>query len=440
MSEAFKVCPICETRNQQHATLCATCGTTIAEIAPQESTRERDPAESRYDFRLGETDLAEESLSLTGRILSVLLVLLILLGAAGIAFAVLSSRAKDTVSAGVGGIPTHKPTRIAGPTVTLGPPTATYTASPMPTMPPTDTLTPSPCLRKVAPGDSLIGIITRCGHRNLDILPTVMKLNAIADEALIRVGQEIIVPRPSPTLDPAATAVSTDESEIDSASADSRSIELALLAFDPLAPTETPTLLPGLMWHTVQPEENMIVIAVQYKTNAKTLSDLNPEIEFLLCEFGEAYGGPECTVQLRQGQRMRVPAPTPTMTPIPTASGSETPTPLPTATFNAPIAQSPANGTSFLSQEQVTLRWVATGRLSPTEIYRIVLTDTETGASYTAETRELFYIIPATWKPQDKNSHNYSWYVGVLDTSSGRVSHSSAERSFVWQGAEQSSS
>ncbi len=440
MSEAFKVCPICETRNQRQAVLCVTCGTTIADVAPQASTRERDPAEPRYDFRLGETDLAEESLSQTGRILSALLVLLILLGAAGIAFAVLSSRAKDTVGAAVGSTPTDKPTRIAGPTVTPGPPTATFTASPIPTIAPTDTLTPSPCLRKVAAGDSLIGIVTRCGHRNLDILPTVMKLNAIADEALIQIGQEIIVPLPSPTLDPAATAASTDEGEIDSASADSSSIELALLAFDPLAPTETPTLLPGIMWHTVEPDENMIVIALQYETDAKALSDLNPEIEFLLCDFGLAYGGPECTVQLKQGQRMRVPAPTPTMTAIPTASGSETPTPLPTATFNAPIAQSPANGASFLSLEQITLRWVATGRLSATETYRIVLTDTDTGARYTAETRELFYIIPASWGPQDKNSRNYSWHISVLDTSSGRISHSSAERSFVWQSADQSSS
>lgn len=440
MSEAFKVCPICETRNQRHAALCATCGTTIADVAPQESNREREPNESHYDFRLGETDLAEESLSLTGRILSILLVTLLILAIAGIAFAVLSSRTDELATAGAGVLPTAKPTRVAGPTVTPGTPTATYTPSPIPTAAPTTTSTPSPCRRRVEAGDSLISIVTRCGHRNLDILPTVMQLNNIADEALIRVGQEIVVPLPRPSPDPAAPAAATAESEIDSASADSRSIELALLAFDPLAPTETPTLLPGLMWHTVQPNENMIVIAVQYKTNAKALSDLNPEIDFQLCEFGLAYGGPECTVQLKQGQRMRVPAPTPTMTPIPTASGSETPTPLPTATFNAPIAQSPANEAYFSALEQITLRWVATGRLSPTEVYRIVLTDTDTGARYNAETRELFHIIPDSVKPPGQNSHHFSWQVSVLDTSNGRVSHSSAERSFVWQGAGQAGS
>lgn len=436
MSESFKVCPICEARNQRHAALCATCGATIAEIEPQAPDSQRESAEPRYDFRLGETDLAEASLRRTGRVLSALFVALLLLGGAAAALAVLSARAKD--SPGALASPRPKPTRIAGPTVTRGPPSATFTASPIPTEAPTDTLTPSPCRRKAQAGDSLIGIVIGCGHRNLEILPTVMILNAIADEALIRIGQEILVPRPSPTRDPAATAPPTAAAEVDSASADS--LELALLAFDPLAPTLTPTLLPGLMWHIVQPDENMILLALQYETNAKALSDLNPEIEFLLCDFGLDYGGPECTVQLRQGQRIRVPAPTATMTAIPTASGSETPTPSPSATFNAPIAQSPPDGASFLPQEQVTLRWVATGRLSPTDVYRIVLTDTDSGASYTAQTRELFYIIPDSWKPQAERSQNYSWQVSVLDERDGRVSHSSDARAFVWLGAGQSNS
>jgi len=439
LSEAFKVCPICETRNQRHAAICATCGTTIAEIAPQEAPRERDPVAPRYEFRLGETDLAEESLRRPGRILSVVLVLFFAIGLAGIAFALYSMRIGDPAGASVEGIPTMKPTRIAGPTVTSGPPTASYTPSPRPTMPPTDTLTPSPCVRKVAAGDSLIGIILRCGHQNLELLPTVMQLNAIADEALIHIGQEIVVPLPSPTLDPAATATPADD-EVNSASASSLSEGLALLAFDPLSPTLTPTLLPGLMWHIVQPDENMILIALLYETTAKALSDLNPEIDFSLCDFSSAYGGPECTVQLWQNQRIRVPAPTPTITPIPTASGSETPTPLPTATFNAPIAQSPASEAFFSPLEQVTLRWVATGRLSPSDVYQVTLTDTDTGASYTAETRELFFIVPDILQPRDSISHHYSWRVSVLDTNSGRVSHASPERSFVWQGAGQTSS
>jgi len=432
LTETFKVCPICQSRNQQHAAVCVTCGASIAEVAAQGPAR-ADDSPPRYDFRLGETDLAEESLSRRGRILSALLVLTIFAASAAIALLMLSSRSGS--AAAVPQAATATSTRIAGPSVTPGPPTATFTSSPMPTAPPTDTLTPAPCMRQVAAGDSLIGIISGCGHRNLDILPTVMQLNGITDEALIQIGQEIIVPLPSPTRDSAATAAPVIEPPSESAAAENQSEGLALLAFDPLAPTETPTLLPGLMWHVVQPDENMIAIAVQFRTNAKALSDLNPEIEFQLCEFGLDYGGPECTVNLWQGQRIRVPAPTPTRTPIPTASGSETPTPLPTATFNAPIAQSPPDEAFIAPLQQVTLRWVGTGRLAADEVYRIVLVDSDSGANYTAATRELFFILPEAWQPQDTNSHQYAWHVDVLNTGTGRVSNSSAERSFVWQGA-----
>ena len=440
MPEDFKVCPICETRNQRQAVLCSACGTTLANVAPQKSSRPAEPTETTYDYRLGESDLAEESLNRAGRIMSVFLILLIFATAALVAVQMLSTRTNETGAADAARLPTTKPPHIAGPTVTHGPPTATYTSSPIPTPPPTSTLTPSPCVRKVAAGDSLIAIVSRCGHRNLAILPTVMKLNGITDETRIQIGQEIIVPLPSPTHDPADSEAPTTESEIDSASADPGSERLALPAFDPFAPTVTPTLLPGLMWHIVQPDENMIVIALQYETNAKALSDLNPEIEFSLCDFGLAYGGPECTVPLQQGQLIRVPAPTPTITPVPTASGSETPTPRPTATFNAPIAQSPPDGAFFAPREQMTLRWVATGRLSSTDVYRVALTNTDTGASYDAETSELFFIVPSEWGPKDENSHHYSWQVSVLNKITGSISHSSQARAFVWQGAGQSSS
>ena len=301
MPEDFKICPICETRNQRQAVLCSACGTTLANVAPQKSSQPAEPTETTYDYRLGESDLAEESLNRAGRIMSVFLILLIFATAALVAVQMLSTRTNDTGAADAARLPTIKPPHIAGPTVTHGPPTATYTSSPIPTPPPTSTLTPSPCVRKVAAGDSLIAIVSRCGHRNLAILPTVMKLNGITDETRIQIGQEIIVPLPSPTRDPADSEAPTTESEIDSASADPGSERLALPAFDPFAPTVTPTLLPGLMWHIVQPDENMIVIALQYETNAKALSDLNPEIEFSLCDFGLAYGGPECTVPFATG-------------------------------------------------------------------------------------------------------------------------------------------
>ena len=429
MTESHKVCPICEARNHRNAALCATCGATIADVAPRPEPAEDESHAEFYDYRFGETDLAETSLKVKGRILSAIMVTLFLIAIGGAAAIALAPRLRAGETDAVPAAHTALPTRKAGPTVTPGTPTATFTASPIPSATPSATLTPVPCVRRVAEGDSLIAIITRCGHDSLAILPTVMAINKITDETRIQIGQEIIVPRPSPTADPAATPAADD-----SVSAESREAQLERLAFDPFAPTRTPTLLPGLMWHVVQLDEDMIYIAAVYETHVKVLSDLNPEIEFLLCDFGAVYGGPECIVQLWVGQHIRVHAPASTITPIPTASGFETPTPRPTATFNAPIAQSPANEAFYSALEQVTLRWVGTGRLAANEVYRVNFANLDTGERYQAETRELFLIVPSEWQSQDDESHQYTWQISVLNSDSKTVANMTEVRNFVWQG------
>ncbi len=434
MNDAYKICPICQARNHRNAAICITCGTTIAEIAPRDRSERQGFRGPRYDYRLGETDLAEESLGFRVHVLSGIIILLIIAAAVAVALISLVPRLNQAGFGSAEEVPTIMPTPMFGPSVTPGPPTATITPSPVPTLMPTQIPTPTPCVQKVAAGDSLIAIVSRCGHTSLDILPTVQAMNRIADQAQIQIGQEIIVPLPSPTFDPAATTPPTIEDNSIPAEANARAERLALLAFDPFAPTATATLLPGLMWHVVQPEENMILIALEYDTNAKVLSDLNPEVEFLLCEFGLTFGGPECTVQLSQGQKLRVPAPTPTTTPIPTASGSQTPTPSATATFNAPLAQSPPHEAFFAPFEQITLRWVGTGRLGEGDVYRVHVTDTHTGASYTADTRELFFIIPAQWQASDSSRRDYNWQVSVVNQDKNTVAYSTEIRRFGWQG------
>ena len=428
MTDSHKTCPICEARNHPNALLCVTCGTTIAEIAIKDQADDGDARADAYDYRFGETDLAEDSLSGAGRFLSVLLIALLLAAAGALAVA-LRLIDRPNASPAAAALPTRTPTRLKAPSITPGTPTATFTMSPVPSPAPSDTPTPSPCIRRVAAGDSLIAIILRCGHSKLDILPTVMALNNIADETRIQIGQEIIVPLPSPSADPAATSA-----PVDSAAAKTGADELTRLSFDPFAPTLTPTLLPGHMWYVVQPNDDMIYVAAIHEINIKTLSDLNPEIAFNLCDFGEVYGGPECTVQLFVDQRIRVPAPAPTPTTPATASGSETPTPSPTATFNAPIAQSPADEAFFAPNEQVTLRWVGTGALDAGQVYRITLRNLDSGARFTADTRELFFIIPPAWQSPTAGSQRYSWRVSIAEANSANSSYATDARSFIWQG------
>ena len=429
MSQSIKVCPICQAHNPESAAFCANCGARIGQVAPAVSAAA--PVDG-YDFRRGETDLLEASLHRRGQFMGACLFIAfaVILGAAGtgLLFSRMTDETGDELSMTI-----EAPTRMAGPTVTPAPPTPSYTPSRSPTPVPSDTPTPAPCLRQVSTGDSLIGIILTCGHQTLEIMPTVMALNGIDDEAFIRAGQVIRVPPPTPTIDPNATDPPTAAPGNDSAAADS---QLTLLAFDPFAPTLTPTLLPGLMWHSVQSGDSMISIALRYETNAKGLSDLNPEIPFLLCDFGETFGGPECTVQLSVNQLLRVPAPTPAPTLVPTSSGSETPTPTPTATFNAPLLQAPPELKYFGADDQVTLRWVGTGMLHDRDSYRLTITADDKGKTHNANTRELFFILPADWQARDGERHIYTWQVSVVDAESGVASYASGERSFVWQGAE----
>lgn len=425
-----KVCPICETRNHHNAALCLTCGATIADVPPRPVSEASQQPGAQYDYRYGETDLAESSLAQRGRIGSLILLALLIIALAGLALVLLSRQFNQAYSALPSPSETARPTRMAGPSVTPGLPSATPMPSPPPTATSTPIPTPAPCLRTVAEGESLIAIIARCGHTSLAILPTVMALNDISDETLVQIGMEISVPRPTPTVDP-------DAPPSEARSSDDAASQLERLAFDPFAPTLTPTLLPGLMWHHVQPDEDMIYLAVIYQTNVKMLADLNPEIDFPLCDFGEVFGGPECTVQLRVNQAVRVPAPTPTITPTPGRSGSATPRPSPTATFNAPVAQSPADQAYFAPGDRVTLRWVGTGKLDSDEVYRIDFANLDEERRFRAHTRELFLIVPAEWQSQSASSQRYSWQVSVWNEASQTTSYTSESRTLLWQGAGQ---
>lgn len=434
MSESYKVCPICETHNHPNTTICITCGTSITNVETVTQKTEVVRQQSQYDYRYGETDLFEGSVKSTGRTFTAgIFVLGILLGI-GIAVAILAPSFGSTLAVAISDTPTASPTLRQLPTVTPGVATATKTFTPTITFTPTETFTPEPCTQTVVAGDSLIGIILRCGHTTRDIVPTVVQLNGIADETRIQVGQQIVVPWPTATVDPNALPTDTPESSANAEGGDPVSDEIALLAFDPFAPTATPTLLPGVMWHTVQPNENMIIIASNYGANAKVLSDLNPEISFSQCDYGLVYGGPECIVQLSQGQRIRVPAPTPTPTIQPSPSGNETATPLPTATFNVPNAINPPNQAFFGELEQVTLRWVSTGTLADNEVYRVAVSDVTSGQTFIADTRELFYILPEDWQSTDGERHNYIWQVSVVNVETNQSSYSTDTRTFVWQG------
>jgi len=291
----------------------------------------------------------------------------------------------------------------------------------------------------VAEGDDLYALVSRCGHLHYeDIINQVVEINGLDDPSRIQIGQTLEIPWPTPTVDP--NMVSTEEvSDTEAVSLEVASAENVGMSdeavFAGLSPAPTPTLQPGVMWHRVLKDENIIVIAYQYGANVEILSQLNPEIPFAQCDFSLDTGGEACTVFLAEGQLVRVPAPTPTPTLSPTPSGSETPTPTATPTFNAPSALSPDERQTFRRDELVTLRWVATGTLATGQAYRVEVTDQTTGSYYTANTQELFFIIPEGWQGQDMRRHEFLWRVSVIQTGDpNNPIYTTEARTFRWEG------
>lgn len=470
-------CPICGAAQPVTARTCSICGASLPgqagtlrpvfaarpEGEADEAERPRyDPAEGGDDLYIGDLSGRMWRLMLAGGILLALVAGL----AAGIVIGQLG-QSDDGESAGPevqvedlgtddDGLLTHSPT--APPTATpRNPLTPIITRTPKPTMsqptitpaPPTPTITPTqgPCIQVAGAGDTVLGMAMRCGHRGMGIVDTILEMNDMESPAELQINQELIIPWPTPTpggepVEPTAVSEASSDEGLGAASADEMSAATTVNEFgtpDALAQYQNvqPTLRPGLAWHTVQEGEDVLSIAFQYDTNIETLSQINPEVQFLQCDFGEPAGGPNCSVMIYTNQRLRVPVPLPTPTLSPTPAGTLTPTPTASATVNAPYAIAPEEGARFRADEMITLRWGATGTLEPGERYLVRVYDQDAGETYQALIDDLSYILPGGWQPVDRNWHTYEWSVAVVtvgeDLSILTEEHLTEPRQFEWE-------
>ncbi|MCE2490841.1 MAG: LysM peptidoglycan-binding domain-containing protein [Anaerolineae bacterium] len=312
------------------------------------------------------------------------------------------------------------------PVPTLYLPTVTITPVPPPTA--TEIPTRSPCLQEVRSGDSLIAIVTRCGHRDLDVLELVLEVNDLASAELLQAGQQLVIPWPTET-GVATSAESALSLQGSAAIPDEESVIAADRVSFNAADRRAPTLQAGVMWHRVRSGETIVGIAFRYGSDLKVLSELNPEVTFSQCDFGQASGGPSCVVTIYDGQQLRVPAPTPTPTESPAPSGL--PTSTPTITVNVPVVFSPPDNRNFNGDELVTLRWVASGSLSEGEVWRVVVESLSSGQTYSKSTTSLNLILPAEWKEVQAGWHGYRWRVQLL-RSNGDILESD-NRQFLWE-------
>lgn len=456
---SFKICPICGTRAHRSAQVCSTCGASLSDV-PETTARSPRPASAQpeLDRRYGEVDLLEGEAHQRGSALFGVLLggIALLLVVVAVPLIISFMQSREPIPPTVE-VPVSPTAPILLETNTPAPTPVIATVTPPPPTP-TQTYTPAPCTHIVQPGDDLISIIYNCGHRSLDVEPLVLQLNKLSSPELIQLGQEIIVPWPTPTPDPNAAAQVASAPDVQpqvSVAGVLPALQNPAISF--LTPpgadapamdfatqtpfiTEEPTLLPGIGYHIVQPNESMVAIAIQYHTNAETLSQLNPEIPFSQCDFGLDSGGERCTVLLVVGQQLRVPVPTPTPTLSPTLSGSETPTPSATPTFNAPSLVSPTNRVFFLRNDLITLRWVGTGVLGEEEAYLVQVEDVTSGAVFQQQTRDLFFIIPTAWQSDDAAPHDYRWSIGVVKTADASEPYFVTDpRLFTWEGRTEAS-
>lgn len=392
-----------------------------------------------FDFRHGEMDLIEDALRHRATfytIFGLTLVLTLFLAFIGLSLRTdfFSTELPSEPTQAIIVSPSPRPTLDIA-TVTQGPPTATYTLTPLPTATASVTPTRGPCTITMPQGQSLIWALGQCGHQSLDVMPTVLALNNLADAGQVRSGQAIQIPWPTHTENPNSQLSETPAESAQSQS-DENDTSLAVNeSIEAFAATTIPTLPPGVMWHQIQPKENIIAVAVRYSTDVQTLSQLNRQIDFARCDFGETYGGPECIVQLFQGQQLRVPAPTPTPTLSPTPDPNATATPTATPTFNEPNVFSPSDRQFFYVTELVTLRWIPTATLNTGETYRIDVRDMTSGMDYTAFTAEIFFTIPQDWQGTQQERHEFEWTVGVVNQQDpDNIRFQTESHIFVWQG------
>ena len=460
MSDA-QLCPICGAGQPLSARTCSICGAVLpgertpvapsAPVAPAGGRAPRyDPAEGDDDLYVGDLSPRMWRLTLFG---GVVLALVVGLGI-GVAISQIGNDSGDdptreespAFDAAVEGLPapetptaagpTAPPTatsRSASPTVPIGP-TATMTSRAVLSIPtvtpvppsPTLTPTPGPCYQTAQSGDTILEMAIRCGHRDMAVIDEILRINDMESASELQINQTLEIPWPTATSgapSEADTGAEPDtEAMLDSSSAEGAAVASSQVVYNEFGTPDAlqkyqdmePTLRPGQAWHSVTSGETILSIAVQYDTDIETLSQINPEVPFLQCDYGMASGGPNCSVMLVEGQQLRVPVPLPTQTLTPTPSGSLTPTPTATATFNAPYLLSPENGQRFRSDEIVTLRWGGTGNLGPNECYLVSVQDQVNGQIYSVPVSDTSYILPGGWQPDDGDRHTFYWTITLV--------------------------
>jgi len=368
--KSTKLCPTCGTRVSEDAARCLVCGTDLtgAEKA------------SRQPKAVQGSRMPEITLSLPAAL--GLLTLFLIIGAVLVYFALQS---------------TSQPAAVATATPTL---TVTLTSSPSPT-PVTPTVTntplpsPTPLSYTIKAGDTCGAIAFQF---KVSILSIVLQNNLPADCGTLIVGQKLLIPQPTPTATPPATAT--------------------------LSPDEATESACQKADYTVQENDTLSSIALNYSVPVEAIRDYNGLVNDVV-RFGQKLVIPLC-----RREKVGGPTATPTLPPP----------------YPAPNLLLPPDGAAFLGDDIITLQWASVGTLRENEAYAVTIEDVTDGQGrkmvvYVTDNK---LIVPISFRPTDNLPHAMRWWVlpvrQIGTDSEGNpiwdaAGSTSAQRVFVWQGA-----
>ncbi|MCL5998291.1 MAG: LysM peptidoglycan-binding domain-containing protein [Chloroflexi bacterium] len=286
-------------------------------------------------------------------------------------------------------------TEIVAPTDTTEPPTS---------VPPPPTDTPvAPEEYEVQSGDTCGGIATKYGVS----LDSFLALNNLDENnCLIRVGEKLLIPPPTPTAGPSPTLP-------------------AGVTPQPSGTPEPTATLPPQIIYQVNSGDTCSEIAAKYQMT----------VDELIAQNGLDV---DCTLQIGQVLTLTFAIPTPAVSPTPNVAQ----TPTPRVGYEAPTLVSPRDGEAISeTQEVVTLQWLSVGILPEDQWYVVQVQPSgaitvpvyETKATSIKLTRAIF---------GDQDERSFAWWVqvkqllGVNSQTGERVyntlSEPSTVRRFTW--------
>lgn len=398
----FRRCPTCGSRVAANAATCPICG---HEFPPEPAAQPAPIAPPKPKFSLAQ--LPWGVFGVAAVIIALVVGGVLLLrntsgttpGAPTSVVAVNQTQTSGVLSATQVLLPTSSPTVLAEPTDTSVPPTVTPP-------PATDTPVP-PQSYEVQSGDTCGGIAGKYGVALADFLA----LNQLDENnCLIRVGDKVLIPVPTPTAGPSPTLApgATEQPA------------------QPTGASEPTATLPPQIIIQVKSGDTCSEIADQYRITVDTLVQQNGL-------------DANCGLQIGQVLTLTFATAAPSISPTPIIAQ----TPTPRVGYDAPVVTSPQEGVAISETENVvTLQWLSVGVLKDDEWYVVQVQPTgaitvpvfEVKATSIKLTRSIF---------DGQTERSFAWWVQVkqlvnVDAQTGEriynvMSQPSEVRHFTWR-------